>query len=492
MKNTEVKKVSFTVIILLVIAAGGFFGFRSLQSLINTPPNIIFILTDDLDLPLLPYMENTNKLIGEQGATFTNYFVTSSACCPSRATTIRGQYPHNTNILENSPGFRNFYRNNKEDETIAVWLQRKGYRTALTGKYLNGYPVVAGRNYVPPGWDDWHVFFHHDAEDDEGWYFYNYTLNENGALVDYGYAPEEYSTDVIARKSIDFIATSIADRSPFFIYIAAMSPHGPSTPAPRHENMFLDLVFPKKDSFNEEDISDKPSLIQEQVNNGDDFDAYDADALFIKRVQTMQATDEMVGEIVRMLEQSGQLDNTYIIFTSDNGFHMGEHGLSAGKMLAYEEDIHVPLLIRGPGIAPNTTVTQMTANIDIAPSLAHMAGAKSAEFVDGRSFVRFFDAQENDDADWRKALLIETGYLDRESRVIAYRGVRTENYIYLEYENGELEFYDLIADPYEMNNIAGKLDPATLSTLHSWLEDLKSCQADGCRTAENALPEIKY
>jgi arylsulfatase A-like enzyme len=206
----------------------------------------------------------------------------------------------------------------------------------------------------------------------------------------------------------------------------------------------------------------------------------------------VQAVDEMVADLVQLLEETGQLDNTYIFFTSDNGFHMGEHMLPSGKMLPYEEDIHVPLYVRGPGIPPGTTVTQMTANIDIAPTIAELAGAKPAKFVDGRSFASFLFPSTQQPVDWRQALLIETGDLDRESTVIAYRGVRTGQFIYVEYESGELEFYDLVADPYEMDNLASSLDAETLATLHNWLEGLKTCEADECRTLEMTVPDIKY
>jgi arylsulfatase A-like enzyme len=171
---------------------------------------------------------------------------------------------------------------------------------------------------------------------------------------------------------------------------------------------------------------------------------------------------------------------------------MGEHNLPSGKMLAYEEDIHVPLFVRGPGIQPGTIVTQMTANIDIAPTIAELAGAKTAEFVDGSSFAPFMLSSDQQPVDWRQSLLIETGDLDRESPVIAYRGVRTDKFIYIEYESGELEFYDLIADPYEVDNLAGSLSEETLSTLHTWLEQLKACKTNECRNLEMAVPDIKY
>ena len=472
----------YVVAIVLLLSGGWFFLFqRPIDSAKH--PNIIFILTDDLDLKLMPYMESVNSLIASQGAVFTNYFVTASTCCPSRASILRGQYPHNTGVFENSPGFATFYEKKDEKQTIATWLEKSGYRTSYLGKYLNLYPAGAERTYVPPGWDDWHVFLYGPSEN----FYYAYTMNENGKLVKYGKHEDEYSTDVIRHQALDFIDASVQKKSPFFLVVAAYAPHGPTRPALRHSQLYEEIEYPKGESFQEADISDKPAIIRELSQTSGVFEIQDADRLFRRRVQTMQSVDEMVAALVQKLEQSGELDNTYIIFTSDNGFHMGEHTLSSGKMLPYEEDIHVPLIIRGPGIQPGTTIEQITANIDIAPTLAELANARTANFIDGRSLVPFLHSAQSgqiSDTTWRESLLLEAGNLDRESPVIAYRGIRTEKFVYVEYENGELEYYDLAKDPYELQNLAGTLSDETLSTLHSWLEQLKSCQADECRKAE--------
>ena len=478
--NTKAKRVGIIIVAVIILTGGIFLYTQRPMSSKKNPPNIIFILTDDLDFTLMPYMENTNKLIGEQGATFTNYFVTSSACCPSRASTLRGQYPHNTGVLENSPGFERFYENGNDEVTIATWMKSAGYKSSFIGKYMNLYPAGVKRTYIPPGWADWHVFLYRESPD----FYFAYTMNENGKLVKYHKKDEDYSTDVMKNRTLEFIDKYSKRSSPFFVFISTYAPHGPSDPAPRHTELYTDLIYPKSESFHEEDTSDKPDIILNLRKTGGIFEEEEANALFIRRVQSMQAVDEMVAELVKNLEESGQLDNTYIFFTSDNGFHMGEHGLPSGKMLAYEDDIHVPLLVRGPGIQPGTTIDQMTANIDISPTITDLAGGQFADFVDGRSFAPFLLTSEQQPVDWRKALLIETGSLERESPVIAYRGIRAENFIYLEYENGEIEYYDLIADPFEMDNLANVLDTETLSNLHTWLEEFKACQAESCRSAE--------
>lgn len=485
MKNRKIILIGATVVLVVIAITAAVDSIQRAKQL-ATLPNIIFILTDDMDYALLPYMENTNKLIGEQGAEFTNYFVTSSACCPSRASTLRGQYPHNTGILENSPGFEEFYRLGNDEDTLALWMKKAGYKNSFIGKYMNLYPAGVKRSYIPPGWTDWHVLLYHISPD----FYFGYTMNENGKLVKYYLKDHDYSTDVMRDRSLEFIDKYSKRSSPFLLFISTYAPHGPSDPAPRHADLYPDLVYPKSPSFHEEDTSDKPQIIRDLRLTGGIFETGEADELFRKRVQSMQAVDEMVADIVQRLELNGQLGNTYIIFTSDNGFHMGEHSLPSGKMLAYEEDIRVPFLMRGPGIQPGTVVTQMAANIDIAPTVSELAGAQPADFVDGRSFVRFFNSK--DDTGWRKALALETGYTDRVSNVISHRGIRTETFKYVEYENGEIEFYDLAADPYEMDNVAGKLDENTLSALHTWLEQFLACKAETCHAIETSLPDVQY
>ncbi|MBI2330683.1 MAG: sulfatase [Chloroflexi bacterium] len=485
------------VVIALALLAGAFYTVTNTR-LFKDSPNVIIILTDDMDNSLTPYMPKTNQLIGEQGAAFSNYFVTTPLCCPSRASMLRGQYAHNTDILENSPGFARFYKLNEEENTLNVWLHDAGYRTALYGKYLNNYPVNAGRNYIPPGWTDWAAFI---ANNDDGDFYYNYTMNENGTLVEYGDAPEDYSTDVILDKSLTFIDDSVKADSPFFLFVSVYAPHGPATAAPRHLALDHASTYPQKPSFLEADLSDKPQLIQSLSNTGDEFDAGDANNSFAIRAVSLQAVDELVETLVQTLEQNGQLDNTYIFFVSDNGFHLGEHQLPSGKGTAYEEDIRVPLMVRGPGITPGTQISQVAANIDLAPTIAEIAGISTPDFVDGRSFVPCLMGEE---VPWRDGLLIEFGYIDEEAinealkdpetdNLLmdvaggAFRGIRGVDYVYVEYANGEAEVYDLAADPYQLENLAGRLSPETLATLHTKLEALKYCEGSDCRNLEEDL-----
>ncbi|MCC7117968.1 MAG: sulfatase [Anaerolineales bacterium] len=473
-------------------------------------PNFVILLTDDLDDKLMPYLPKVNDLIGKQGATFTNYFITTPLCCPSRTSMLTGEYSHNTDILDNLPAFKRFYKNGEEAETLAVWLQREGYQTSLVGKYLNLYPNDAGRNYVPPGWTDWHSFLYLPKGGVD--FYYNYTLNENGQLKEYGDKPEEYGTDVILERSLQFINQQAESSEPFFILVSFIAPHGPATPADRHADLYQDLEYPQTPSFAEADLSDKPKIVLSLALSGDEYDENDANDLFRRRVQSLQAVDEATVQILDALQKNGQLENTYVFFLSDNGFHMGEHRLPSGKGTSYEEDIRVPLMVRGPNIPAASQVTQMTANIDFAPTIAEIAHIPTADFIDGRSFLPLLNPATNAATAWRNSLLIEIGYSElaatqeqnlalvssappepdpeypdyiydppRQITGGTSRAIRGEDFIYIEFDNGELEFYDLVKDPYQLENIASQLAPEILAQLHGRLQALKYCTKDDCR-----------
>ncbi len=313
------------------------------------PPNVVLILTDDLALEdvnedSLENMPNLKALM-EQGTTFENAFVSNSLCCPSRATILRGQYTHNHQIMSNEPprgGFEKFRLLGHEDSTMATWLQERGYRTAFFGKYLNGYSDT----HVPPGWDEWYGVAGN---------YLSHMLNENGHIVNYD--PEtDYDTDVLSDKTSDYVERTAGSDPPFFttdrpflMWIGTKAPHQPATPAPRHEDDYADVPLPRTPSFDEKDVSDKPRWVADNPPLSADQKQY-MEELHRKRLQSMLAVDDMIGDLVDSLRRSNELDDTYIFFTSDNGFHLGEHRLGAGKWTAYEEDIRVPLVVRGPGV----------------------------------------------------------------------------------------------------------------------------------------------
>jgi N-acetylglucosamine-6-sulfatase len=440
-------------------------------------PNIIFILSDDEDVAAHEFMPKTKALIEAQGAVFDQYFVTYSFCCPSRATALRGQYSHNHGIQGNvlpSGGARKFRILGHDQSTIATWLHDAGYYTGLFGKYMNEYEPEQ-ETYIPPGWDEWYAAGHD---------YYNYTLNENGRHVFYGDAPEDYLTDVIARHTVEAVRRAAGLDKPFFFYVAPYAPHGPATAAPRHANLFADTPFPRPPSFDEADVSDKPSLIRDLPRLSAEQIAWIED-MYRSRLRSLQAMDDMVEGIVTALSDTGQLDNTYVIYTSDNGWHMGEHRMWFGKTTAYEEDIRVPFVMRGPGVPAGSRVSQMVLNNDLAPTFAAAAGVTPPSFVDGRSFLHLFD---NPHQPWRESFGIERRQMESFDLVGAasFNAVRTSDWTYVEYANGEKELYDLRADPHELTNIVKSADPGLLQHLSSRTAELANCAGAYCRETEDA------
>ncbi len=306
-------------------------------------------------------MPALKSLIADEGASFANYFVTFALCCPSRATVLRGQYTHNTQIFGNTlpdGGFQKFRDTGAEESTAAVWLQSAGYRTILIGKYLNGYPA-GDFTYVPPGWSEWYSPVRGNG--DKG---FNYALNENGRAVDYGESEADYATDVYSAKAADAIQRAAADGQPFFIYLSVHAPHSPATPAPRHSGLFADAQAPRPPSFNEDDVSDKPMLIRSRPPLNAD-DVADIDLEYRNRLRSLQAVDEMIASLVAALETTGQLDNTLIVYTADQGFAMGEHGMRM-KIAPYDANYRSPLIVSFPGTTPAGRVCGATPN---APDL---------------------------------------------------------------------------------------------------------------------------
>lgn len=456
-------------------------------------PNIVFIMVDDMDEKLYPYMSQLKTLLTEQGTTFTNYLYNVPVCCPSRATALRGQYSQNSGVDNNTGphgGYSAFYKNGGEASTIGTWLQDAGYNTAFLGKYLNGYMkggepndeggLEAGtdlqesgapKNHVPPGWTNWYAF------DGNAYNAYDYEINDNGTIIAMGTRPADYATDVMSAEAQNFLRSEDTSGKPFYLSIHPFAPHGPFTPADRHKNLFSDVTYPRNPNFNEADVSDKVSetktkqpLSAKQIDEIDDK--------FRKRIRSLQAVDEMLAAIVTTLDEQGKLDNTIIAFASDNGFQLGEHRIRTGKLTMYEEAIRVPMVIRGPGIAKNATLPHLVGNVDLAPSFASAAGAAIPSFVDGRSFI---DLARGKAVDWRNTYLVTR---NDPAHTDPFVGIRTEKYSYAEYLGGGFELYDLIADPYQLTNIYNSASSSFRDKLHAATERFKTCNANACREAD--------
>jgi N-acetylglucosamine-6-sulfatase len=443
-------------------------------------PNIVFVLTDDLSRNLVRFMPHVVQM-ERQGESFSHYFVTDSLCCPSRASILTGRFPHDTRVFDNSPpegGYSVFHERREERETFALALRREGYSTALMGKYLNGYKpgsIQEGRARVPPGWSEWDVA-------GNGYPEYGYRMNSDGHVHRYGYRASEYLTDVIAKKGLGFIARAAASRRPFMLELATFAPHGPYTPAPRDYGKFPVLRAPRTPAFNTIG-TDEPAWLSRFEALGPSQIA-SIDAKFRKRAQAVQAVDRMIGEIEAQLRAEGIARDTYVVFSSDNGLHMGEHRLRPGKLTAFDTDIEVPLIVTGPGVPRGRTIAQMTENVDLCPSFEELAGAPVPPSVDGHSLVALLHGRRAHG--WRKEILVEhhgrvydRGDPDLPTRGSgnppSYEALRAKRFLYVEYVTGEREFYDLRRDPFELHNIAATLPPARLRRLHRTLLAIEAC-----------------
>jgi arylsulfatase A-like enzyme len=455
-------------------------------------PNIVFVLTDDLSSDLVRFMPQVRALEA-RGMTFRDYFVSDSLCCPSRASIFTGNLPHDTGVFTNSGvhgGFNVFHARGEERLAFNVALARDGYRTAMMGKYLNGYLGGPNRSsvpgtYVPPGWDQWDV---------AGWGYpeYNYELNQDGVVHPYGDRPRDYLTDVLARDGVRFIDNSAQTGKPFFLELATFAPHFPYTPARRDEQDFPGLQALRPPSFDvlpthaPRWLADHPPLREGQVQQ--------INRAFRRRAQAVQAINDMLAKIEAALTARGMLRDTYIVFSSDNGLHTGEYRLMPGKLTAFDTDIRVPLVIAGPGVPAGKVTSAIAENIDLAKTFAAIGHTTLPS--DGHSLLQLLHGRRTP-AGWRDAILVEhrgavTSRADPDVQTrlsgnpTTYEAMRTPRFLYVEYRDGEREFYDLRADPFELHNLAGALTRSQLGRLHTELRALKQCH-DGpaCWAAEH-------
>jgi N-acetylglucosamine-6-sulfatase len=426
-------------------------GARSLKCGASRSPNVIVIVTDDQRWDSLGFMPAVQQRLAGHGMRFDNAFVSTPVCCPSRATILTGLWAHNHGTLTLSPplgGATKFV--GADTSTMATWLQGAGYRTGFFGKYLNAYnamgPPARPTWYIPPGWDRWRAM---RAED----YFDFEVVTETG-LVQVFSGPDYYSTDVLRDQAIAFMDEAIAAGQPFLVHYTPFGPHAAfqglfPKPAPRHVGLFTGLPLPIPPNFDEEDVSDKPLWVQAKPVN--DPVAYAISTIgYQAAAETLQSIDEAVAAMLDHLEAVGAADDTVIMFTSDNGYTFGEHRIHITKLCGYEECIRVPLVVRAPGYAaPGTASAQLVQNIDIAPTVAALAGVVPPNLLDGRSFLPLLLGNE---AGWRTDLLFEQWRVFDSRQFVA---VRTKTWKFIEdRDSHEQELYDLVGDPYELDNRA--------------------------------------
>jgi N-acetylglucosamine-6-sulfatase len=486
MKKIVFALASVALVVLLSLGVSG--SMPTVAQGATAKPNIVFILTDDMRKDDLKYMPKTSTILQNRGMAFENAFVSNALCCPARATVMRGQYSHNTKVWTNEnsddpgAGWHAYHDQGDEQDNVATRLQNAGYRTGLFGKYLNGYAGANNANlYIPPGWDRWFATW--------GDYF-NYDANDDGTIKHFGTSDSDYRTDVIKRKTKEFIGDSATQGRPFFAYVAPKGPHPPATPAPRDLHTYDGLKAPRLPSFDEADVSDKPSWIRQLPRLNARAKAR-IDNSAENRAESLQAVDDLVEEVVGKLQNAGVMGNTYVFFTSDNGFDHGEHRITDGKARPYEEDIHMPLLVRGPGVAAGSTTHNLTLNTDYLPTFTDLACPSSnpcdtqvtqnwTYAPDGRSLRPVL---EGNATAWRSAILLEGHKTPEGGGTPASYGIRTTDKKYIEYESSARELYDLKADPYELFN---KYDPtAPPAALASRLAALKDCTGQTCQKAED-------
>ncbi len=532
------------------------------------PPSFVVIQTDDQTLeglyaeflhnPRLRAMPNTLDLIAKRGMTFNDYYVSYPLCCPSRVSLMTGRYAHSNGVKGNiqpNGGYFGFSFRAAMNHNIATWLQGAGYRTIHVGKFLNGYgdePYSDGTN-VPPGWSSWYSVLKADTQH----YFYGYTLNNNGKIEgpfgdsgtwepreygvrdDYGcpYAPLNglpcfHQTDMLSNIALSEIRATPPEQ-PFYLQLDYTAPHGDfrrpagPEPTPRHYDWFKGAPLPhnRSEGLGEGNVNDKPRFIRDAPYlTLSDLHTYRV--YWNKQLESLRDVDDGVKLLIDTLGGQHRLRNTYVIFTSDNGFFFGEHRLIGGKFLAYEPATHMPFLIRGPHIRPGSESDELVANIDIAPTILDLAGVEADKSLDGRSMAPFFadpelrtlrpllfesfvessDVEEAGAIDEpgdqssrpaRRARAARAAELRRDpsagASILAppkdYEGIRLGPYKYIAWPDGEKELYNLEKDPNELNNVVRVRNYFPVRNyLHRELRDLENCVGRTCRAEASGIP----
>jgi len=447
-----------------------------------------------------------------EGESFDRYVVTDSLCCPSRSSIFTGRFPHNTGVFTNDGddgGFATFNRKGDQNQTFATALKARGYRTAMMGKYLNGYQARGGKpgepgyelpTPMPPGWTSWVVT-------DNGYQQYNYTLNLDGRALEphFGRTPRNYLTDVLSDKGAGFITRSARAHKPFMLELATFAPHaavkgpdrGTAAPADRDRGRFPGLKAPRGPAFDTANV-DPPAWLAAQRAALTPAQIAHLDKQYERRAESVQAVDRMIGRLEATLKRRGVWRNTYLVFSSDNGFHLGQHRLLGGKQTAFDHDIRVPLVVVGPGVRRGRESSQLAQNTDLAPTFEQLAGVRVPSRVDGRSLVDLLHGRQG--RDWRRAALIEHHgpnmspsdpdfQVKKSANPTTYEAIRTTNGTYVEYATGEREYYDLLRDPYELRNTFTSLPADARARLHASVAALSGCAGSSeCRRAGRVRP----
>jgi N-acetylglucosamine-6-sulfatase len=470
------------------------------------PPNIVMIIADDLDTSVwntalsLGYLPQIQARMIGKGTTFNNTFAALAVCCPSRVTYLTGQYSHNHGVIRNGGPQGGFESFTSDDNTLAVWLQKAGYRTGLIGKYLNNYGLDNGRIYVPPGWDTWQAL--------PGLRQFNYNMYDNNNVRRFGALPDDYQTDVVARLAQQFIRNP--DARPFFLTVTPTAPHyegdsddsGPTiTPAPRHADTPPISPIPPESTraYNEANMKDKPAWMR-------DLPPADTQLMrsgYNSKVAAMRAFDDLVGRVFEALRDANATADTLVIVTSDNGYQYGTHRLS-GKTDLYEESIRLPMLIRAPGQEVARVTDEWVTNTDWAATIADYAGVTPDRELDGRSLRSLVDGVAG--AKGRTSILVEHPSDGRGVGVPPHLMIRSKNtsltldtagkkvLVYAQTLDRfgvkvlDEELYDLDDDPDQLKSLDDSKATKRVwqkGNLANRLSQLRNCRGRECRALED-------
>ena len=448
--------------------------------------NVVLLLADDLDWPLFDGVPRLSEFM-DQGTTLTNFVVTESLCCPSRSSIMRGQYVHNHKVISNIPqtggGWQTFYDLGRQKDCLPVWLSEAGITTSHFGKYLNGFPSRKQKpTYTPPGWAN----FVSTTRGKVAYTGYNYTLNTNGTLQKYGNQPTDFLEDVLTAKTNEWLETAT---DPFYLEFSSYLPHSPAPAAPRFTGTRAGSQAPRLPNYNAFGIYE-PAWLKSQPKLGPKQQS-NLDLLWTRRLESAESMADSFHAIMAQLETTGHLDDTLVIITSDNGYHVGSHRIPSGKHTPYREDSVVPAIFIGPGIAKGVTIDAMTSTIDLAPTITAIQGAATPTWLDGRNLMPLLLDPEN--APWRTGVLTENmapttpddpDYSGFEAP--KYDAVRTQDYLYVDYGRKQgAALYNLQTDPYEINNVIRSTDQTIVRQLAAQAKALARCSGESCRVADS-------
>jgi len=454
-------------------------------------PNIVVVMTDDQTAESVRVMNNVRLGLRNQGTTFRQAVTSYALCCPSRATYLTGQYSHNNGVVHNRPPFGG-YTALDHTNTLPVWLQRAGYQTIHLGRWLNGY----GRDNtnmaeVPPGWGEWHTMVDPSTFDMTAW-----TMNDNGLLSSQPEQPGEHQTDFMHRRAVELIDAAAPSPQPFFLSLSFVAPHSTRnrdpddppklrtpSPPPRFRDAFRDEPLPQPPNFNERSVHDKPQVIADRTL----MEPRAVAALqenYQQELESLLAVDEAVGGILGALQRQGELENTLVIYTSDNGFYHGEHRVRSEKTLPYEPGIRVPMIMRGPGVPRGENLDQLVSNIDLAPTILEASGATPTLVQDGRSLL---DLAEDPTLEFGREIVLENG--NGVFRVPSFRGIRNDRFTFLRHDTtGEVELYDLKEDPFQLQSLdENEAYDRVRTLLARRLRVLERCSGPACQFGQPAV-----